>query len=240
MHVKIENFKGFLDDLRAINKIVDEVRIRAEPDGLKIKEIDNANVCVVDYFYPKSNCIEYESDDRVAGINLENLIKLLKLAKKNDKIEIKTQDDSMILTLSNDGAVKGRNFTFPLIELENELPKSDLDFKTEVTMQTEALKTVVEEAETISDAIIFSVTNGVFKVKTENATTKYNTEIEAENKGMNASSRYPIDYLKRFLVNKKDVKDVKLEFNTDYPLRMTFSRADKSVLKYLLAPRVEE
>jgi len=238
MYVKIENFKGFLDDLRAISKIVDEARIRADPDGLKIKEVDNANMCVVDYFYPRTNCIEYESDDRVAGINLENLNKLLKLAKKNDIIEIKTENDSMILTLSNDSTVKGRNFTFSLIEVENKLP-GDLDFKTEVSMRTEALKTVVEEAETISDAIIFSVINGVFKVKTENATTKYSTEIDAESKGANANSKYRINYLKRFLINKKDVEEVKLEFNTDYPLRMTFSRRDKSVLKYLLAPVID-
>jgi DNA polymerase III sliding clamp (beta) subunit (PCNA family) len=52
-------------------------------------------------------------------------------------------------------------------------------------------------------------------------------------------SKYSIEYLKKMIGGSKLSEQVTLEFNKDYPLKLTFKEVDKFLLSFILAPRVE-
>jgi len=68
-------------------------------------------------------------------------------------------------------------------------------------------------------------------IKADTETT-INTETDTK-------SKYSIEYLKKIVAASKTSNKVKIQYNQDYPLNLEYKQIDKYVLRFILAPRVE-
>ena len=126
-------------------------------------------------------------------------------------------------------------------------PIDQLEFKAEVSLKSEILKSGIEDAEIVSDSVVFEATPEVFNLKAEGDITSAKLILDKKNevlKGLKTEetvkSRYPIDYLKKMAKASKIADVVSLKWSSDYPMKMQFTTQDKASLGFVIAPRVQE
>jgi proliferating cell nuclear antigen len=100
MIVRLEDPSLFSKAIDVISELVTEVKIKFSEYGMSITAIDPANVAMVRFKIPKSSFSQFEVDNDVLGINLDNLKKVLRragsltplvLEKKESILEIQIQ-----------------------------------------------------------------------------------------------------------------------------------------------------
>ena len=104
----------------------------------------------------------------------------------------------------------------------------------------------IEDADIVSDSLAMILDEDKFVVEAEGDMNKVNVEIpEGEDTKITSDAsekvraKYSIDYLKKIITASKLTDKVKVQFNTDYPLRLEFVSVDKVQMIFILAPRVE-
>jgi len=107
----------------AISKIIEEASFKINEEGLRLKAMDPSGVALVDFFIPASAFYEFEVPREVTlGVNMEDLAKVLRRAKKGDELVLEFQQAGRIgVYLEGKGS---RRFILPSIELPyQELPE---------------------------------------------------------------------------------------------------------------------
>lgn len=247
---KIPKFKIILaesfylkDSIDILNGIISEATFKIDKDKIEIIELDPANVTMVIWNLLNSACIEYDVKESFKfGLNLVSLATILKNAKKNDIIELTNSEDNNISIWLKGNSI--REYTIPLITLEtkeNKIP--DLQFKTKVKIGSSLFNEQIKEAYTMSDSVMFNITNNLFEIKGTGDISKVSIKnkesddviISTDN---NFESKYSIEYLLKIIKCKKISDEVTLEFGKDYPLKASYKLIDKLSFEWILAPRV--
>ena len=104
-------FSATLKDVNVLKKIIDsiaslvsEVNLEATPNGLTLQAMDSAHVSLVSLKMNESGFEEYRCDQNVTmGVNLNDLSKVLKMVKSDDKLILSHQNngESLIITYEN-------------------------------------------------------------------------------------------------------------------------------------------
>jgi len=244
----LSDVKVFRDSIDAIAQIIDEGVIKFKPEGLEMLAADRAMVVVVD-FKLSANAFENYSCDAPAavGLNLLNLLTILKRAGNADKLSLKLNntDNRLELTLAGEST---RKFAVPLLELNSEdVPNiTQFAFTANAELSTDVLSNGIDDADVIADSLMIELAPGKVKMWAEGDSSK--TELNLESGSVALSSvdakeavkaRYPLEYLKKIMKAGKLAEKATLKMGNDYPMRMDFS-GDKAKIGFVLAPRVSE
>jgi len=238
MLVKLENPVLFARAIEIISDLVMEVRIKVNELGMSIVAIDPANVAMVGFVLPRTAFSQFETDEEVLGVSLDNLKRILKrcgssssliLEKKENMLEIQIQD-----------RIK-RIFTLNLIEIEGEDKEMrELDYSSKVEINSIDLIAAVEDCAIVSDACSFEIKEGKFVIHAKglNSTMSEFSGDEAKIEAESCRSKYSLEYLQKFVKGSKLSDKTILKFAEDHPLRMEI-RTETIELTFILAPRVE-
>jgi len=238
MLLKLENPLLLSKIIDIISELVLEVRIRVNEFGLSITAIDPASVAMIDFKLPKTAFSQFETDEEVLGVNLDNLKKILKrcgsgsiliLEKKENMLNIQIQD-----------RIK-RNFNLNLIEIDSEeKPVPNLEYTSKIELNSVDFIASVEDCLVISDACSFILKDNKFQIEAKaiNSALSEFSGDEASIQGENAKARYSLEYLQKFLKAAKISEKTVLKFSNDCPLRIEF-KPEHMEINFILAPRVE-
>ena len=231
------------DIWQTFSEIVDEANFTLTKDGLQIKTVDNALVCLLDYNIQLNNVeMNKEKIDFIVDIKL--LTKILKLLSSYNSIKLKLDKNS--LWISN----KNTKFRIPLLDdTTHEIPDtSKFEWKTNFIISSDEFKDFIKKAELIGDAIGFEIKDGKLILSCENETMKVETQKEIGLKENVKKVLFPIDYLKKIKLKN----EYRIWIKKDYPMKLEalditydYSKSNpKKILKnrwftMLLAPRIE-
>ena len=153
---------------------------------------------------------------------------ILKMKIEDEDFDVSIRDGRYVLANEN------REYSFLLLD-EAGLPKPKKPiFDTSAVIETDAktLLKAVEKCQLISDYC--TVADG--RMRAEGIDTEVSVVLGKDD-GSKRVSRFPLDYMKK--VSKVMTGKVRLEFDTDYPIRMiwTDGYCDYEVM---LAPRIEQ
>lgn len=235
------------ESMSAIAELIDETELAIGREGVRMIASDRAVVAVVDFFLSRDAFAEYnyENDERV-GINLINFLRILRRALPNDIMKIRIYENKFEIRLIGDSS---RTFVLPIIDVSRqELPPIDrLDFTAHFEISNEILGSGVEDADLITDSIVFTARSDRVALQAESDSAKCELELTPGNSGLKsisapsaARARYSLDYLKKIIKAKKLAETSKISFGTDYPMRLAIEVPGRSQLTFILAPRVEE
>lgn len=245
--VTTDNPDMLKNSIGLIAEILDEGVFKVDSNGLSLLSPDRTMVAVVDFQLLSSAFNEYASDSPAElGVNMSNFVSILKRAKSSDKITLKGGDKNKLEILI-EGSSK-RRFELPLLDVKAEKPPVDqLSFPGKIELESNVLEEGIEDADTVSDSIVFETGVGLLRLWAKGDTSTAQLELKEGDSGLlnlgitgDNKSRYPLDYLKKMIKASKLAKNVSVEFSTDYPLRLTFKDVDKLHLGFVLAPRVSE
>ena len=241
----LEDISTFRDSMATISELIEEGKFKIKKDGIELLAADRAVVSVVDFKFSAKNFKEYHyHSDSSIGVNINNLLQILKRAKSSDTVTIELDENSLALTFK--GRSK-RKFTIPLIEIREEVPAGieKLSFPAKAELNSEVLADGIDDADLVSDSVVIELDKDKFLLKAQGDSSSAELELKSgddckiETKEK-VRARYSIDYLKKMLKARKISDRVQLALNTNYPLKMTFSSGDLITMSFILAPRVEE
>ena len=232
-----KNVSILRDTLESISNLISEGTFKINSNGIGLIAMDPASVAMVIYNLLASSFEDFEVKEEIAiSFNIQQLVLFLKRAGSKDVVTLSTDGTKLKIKIQSEKME--REFTLPLIDLrlsEQKIP--DLDFSTSVEVDASLLREAIKDAAMISDHVKFETRDGKFIVTAEGEGSEMKTEFNgAEGE---ASAKYSIDYLEKMLSLSKLANKAKLQFASDYPLRIDYKETDKFQISFILAPRVD-
>ena len=246
---KLDDIASLRESISAISDLIDECEMKITNEGIELVASDRAVVAVVDFYLSRESFKEYSIDkERKIGINLVNLLQILKRAASDDEMKIRLEDNKLKIILTGSST---RSFTMPLIDVSKEeapdLKKLGAGFSASFSIDSSVLNSGIEDAELITDSVVFTLRKDQLALKAEGDSSSAHLEVPATedvlkiiDMGEPVRSRYSIDYLKKMLKPRKLSETITAQMATDYPLKLEYNVPNKLRLSFILAPRVEE
>jgi len=235
------------DSISTIAELIDEGIFKITKDSISLVAADRAMVAVVDFKILSTAFEKFDADQEQAiGMNIGNLLSVLKRAGAGDKITFNLQDAKLEIVLENSSR---RRFVIPLLDLSQEEipPIEQLEFTAKAELKPEIIESGIADAEVVADSVLFEASLGKFGMRAEGDVSSTHLELEKGNEVLldlkvdgETKARYPLDYLKKMIKAAKIADSVTIEWGQDYPMKLSFKAGDKVSLKMILAPRVME
>ena len=230
-----------------LSKMIDEIRLEFDEEGLRIRAVDPSNVGMVDIRYPRESFDVYEVENHGSvGINLATLMKLLKRAKRGNRFELEADDETVELRLQSGYLLK----RYRLRNLEvvlPALPEGELSLAARIVMLVEPLSKILKDIQVVGEQVTFEYRKDEekFLAYSQEQESRYTMELTRESPAVlemtgdeDARSTYSVDNLVITLQLTKVSESVRLEFSTEAPLRLEFDLPQGGQFVYFLAPYV--
>src|SRR3989344_3823079 len=240
--------KVLRDCIDTVSQIMDEGTIRLRKDGIILTAADRAMVAVVDLKIGSGAFESYVCDaDKDISLNMESLLNVLKRAGPLDKINLKLNEteNRLEVTLAGESI---RNFALPLLELgKEEVPNvTQFQFNASAEVNSDVMCDGIDDATVISDSVMVELSQNQMRMLAEGDSSKVELKVSGGTKSLQnvvteqtVKSRYPLDYLKKFMKAAKIADKFALKMGNDYPLRLDFV-GNNVRMGFVLAPRVSE
>lgn len=240
MQLRLDYPKMFSEIVGIISELVIEVRIKVNKEGMSIIAIDPANVAMVAFRLPAASFSEFEvQGEEVLGVSLEDLKAVLRRIKIGTVL-ILTKEENELKILLKDKVT--REFNLALIEIEGEEKKLPiLEFVSKIEMSSVDFSEVIEDCSVVADSCSFVTEANRFQIKAKGSLNSFKSEFSSDELNIiaeNAQSKYSLEYLQKMVRATKLNDKVKINFSTDYPLKLDFVTPTLE-LSFILAPRVE-
>ena len=244
----LENIELFRTALSCVAELISEGIFKAEKDGISLKVADPTMVTLIDFKFLATEFQKYDLKGTVEiPLNIENLLSFLKRARSDDKVtfELDAESNKFKITLEGNST---RNFTLPLIEIDNaNTPSMNLNFGAKVDRKASVIEDGIGDADIITDTIILSAEKDKFIISAAGDTSKTELILSKDSDDLikldieePVKSKFSLDYLKKIIKASKITDSVSLGIGNDYPLEIIFRKLDKVQISYILAPRVED
>lgn len=247
MKLVLSEPKYLKDSISIISELVTETKLKVNNAGITIISMDPANVAMVVYKLLSSCFSEFDvAEETTLGINLNNLKQILKRVDNSDILTIETDENDSKINITIKGKTT-RRFSIPVIEADDRDQKEpSLEFPVEVTMPGTILASAIDDADIVADSVAFIADKSKLTLSAKGDLNKVEVDIVSDDdvKIQNSSedklqSKYSLEYLKKMISGSKISDEVLVQFNKDYPVKISFVNVDKVSLSFVLAPRVE-
>jgi proliferating cell nuclear antigen len=243
MKLTLAEPKYLKESIAIISELVNDTRIKVGKEGLDLVAMDPANVAMVVFKLLSSSFTEYKVEKEAEiAINLNNFKQILRRANPTDVLTLELQENKLRVQLKSGST---RTFSLPIIDIEEREQKvPELNFPVTVEMNANALTEAIEDADIVAESVSFVADQGKFALQAEGDLNSAAIEMQpSDNTKINAKemikSKYSVEYLKKMIQGSKLADKVTIQFNKDYPLKLTYNTVDRVMLSFILAPRVE-
>jgi len=240
--IHVAHLKTILTSLRAL---VDEARIRVTEDGLTVRAVDSANVAMDDLELEAAAFESFEASPGTLGLNLDRLADPVRLASKDDLVQLFLDPESGKLIVVVDGlrysmaCINSRT-----IRAEPTLPEFDLPAA--VTVDRDTLQRGVKAADLVADhvRIRMEADGDALVIEADGDTDAVTLELDGDDIEIlaagEASTLFSLDYCKKLVQTIPAGTPVTLTLGEDFPLILSYELADgDGTITRMLAPRIE-
>jgi len=224
----------------AISSIVDEVQIQIDSEGIRLDALDRSHITFVHLELKREIFDEYECDEpEKINVDTEELMKVLRRARAEDRLIITSDDANLILTFEGEAT---RQFKIRLIDIEYETPQPpEIRYENEFEVPFSLLKDAIADIDIFSDKITFQVDEEKFIISSKgefgDAMIEY---YHGEKIKEPARSVYSLDKIREMLKADRFSETATINLGNDMPLKLTLKMPeDEGELSFLLAPRLE-
>ena len=240
MLLKLDHPKLFSDIIGIISEMVLEVRIKVDREGMKIIAIDPANVAMISFKLPATAFSELEiENEEILGVSLESLKAVLRRIKSGSILTITKQENELKLLIQDK---INKEFNLALIEIEGEEKEVPiLDFTSKIEMPSLDFAETIEDCSVVADSCSFISEPDKFIITAKGSLNSFKSEFTGDAidiQAQEATSKYSLEYLQKMIKATRITDKIKINFSSDYPLKLEFNTPFIE-LSFILAPRVE-
>ncbi|MEM1644369.1 MAG: hypothetical protein QXL96_00635 [Ignisphaera sp.] len=237
--------------LKELAEFLETVGIRFSPtEGVKLKAMDPSHVMLVDLSIPATAFEEYnvEKEDTLL-IPLDPVAKILRRAKKTDKLMIVSDGSKLTLGLLSKGGVE-RVFTLPLLTGSyEEIPELSIEFETQAKILGPTFAVALSILEEIGDVLkIKAVKEGISLISSSELSEieipftvatgsliDYQPPLSVDE----ITNAYSMDYMSMLTSIAKLAETITIKLGKDMPCEISLELTSGTQLKVYIAPRAE-
>lgn len=223
--------------------------------GLSLQAMDTSHVALVSLILSVEGFESYRCDQNIVlGINIDNLSKVMKLADPSDSITLSAEQDPSTLNIifENPKTQRSTEFALNLITLDIEhlsIPKTE--YSSLITINSNEFSKICKELKSLSESLTIvthqnyvqlsvegTAGSGFIKITANDSDRKEDqTLIEVEEA---VTQQFALNYLNLFNKASSLSSFTKLCLYKDNPLVTEFKIDSLGVLKYYLAPKIDD
>lgn len=231
--------------LSPVSVLVDECKIEISDNGLQIRAVDPANVCMVDVTLEKDGFESFEGQRSVIGVDLERLEDIISMGTSGSTVSLSADSSDQRLNID----VENVDYNLSLIDPDSirdgpDIP--DLDLPAGTTIEGGKVSQGIKAAGMVSDHLMlsFDEDNGAFRIGAEGDTDDVNVEHnESDVESMaaqDAESIYSLEYLQKISKAVGSSREIDLEMDDEKPVKIEYEIAEENGdVVYMLAPRIQ-
>ena len=242
MKLTLQENKYLKEPILVISELVNEATFKIDHDKIELIALDPANVAMVVFKLLSSAFSEYEIEEPLElTVNLDQLKQVLKRINPDDTMTLELNENKLKIELKSKST---RVFNISLLNSEESLKKiPDLKFPLKIETSTLLFDEAIEDMGIVSDALILFAEKDKFGFEALGSLSSAKVEFNNDNVNkiegdVNAKSKYSIEYLKKIIKSSKLADNVVIQFDKDYPLKLSYKILDKMLMEFILAPRV--
>ncbi len=238
--LKSDTLKGLVN---IISTLIDEVKFTITSEGMTLKAVDAAHVAMIEMEIGKGAFESYEAEPTEIGLDLDKVKGVLKLASSGDIIRMEQDDTHGRLVFKIGNITRRMNLVDTASMNDPKVPQ--LSLSTDISLKVDELQKGIRAADTISDHITLKAGSGYFELSCEGDTDSASLRLEGDsllsiNADSDVQSMFPLDYFSNITKAIPAGTAVRVELDSDYPVKLVFALADgQAKVNYLLAPRIE-
>lgn len=223
--------------------------------GLSLQAMDSAHVSLVSLKINDSGFAEYRCDKNITlGINLVELSKILKLAKAEDTLILKAEEDSSSLSINFENQKSGKvaEFQLNLLNLDIQaLGIPDTEYSTYIKMSSNEFVSLCKDFTSLSDSVKIEVQNDIasFSIVGKSGQGKItlkNNNAEKNEDQISIICReevcctYGLQYLNSFAKASSLSEIVTINVSSKFPLMIEYEIEAMGSIKFYLAPKMDD
>ncbi len=245
MKLRIKDAPAFKAAIDAIVNLVEEGQFEVREEGLRFRAMDPSQISMISFFMPKDSFLEYNlSEATKIGVDINQFSSFLSRGKKDEEIEISIEENRLVLKFI--GKKHTRTFKIPLIEAAHGIQKEPpIEFQSYALVKADILKDIMKDVKLISSHVKLQLKENKFIVDVKEDGGEVKVEFESggeEVKELKTETgeraTYPLQYLEDMLKAAPNNEYVKINLETDKPLKLEYTIEGAKIV-YYLAPRIE-
>ena len=246
--VVFPNADYFADLMKAINSIIEEATFNLHPEALSLVAMDPAHIVAVKLHISPSSAEQYECPEPTKfSVNINDLVKALKRAKKTDNLVLELKDNQLYVRLVNLSSNDEREYVLNTLDLpDSNFQLPELSFQASATLDSSMFYNIVDDASNVSDYARIFITPDGFRLVAKGDLGKYEArlerggtvcwEVDTESE---VSASFSLTYLEKIVKAVKNVGEaIRIYLSQNKPVKLDYLGSGVG-LTYLVAPRVE-
>lgn len=224
----------------AISNIIDEVKIKVDSEGMRLSSLDKSHITYVQLNLESELFDEYLCEEpETIEIDAFELMKVLKLAKKDDRLLLGLDDYNLIVILEGDSRSR---FKIKLIEILDDDDRSppELQFPVKLTVESSVIKDMLKKLSSFDST---DTANIKFEVDADYIYATSNKELvdvdikflHGERVTDTVGTSLRISKLENIMRAEKLSKYITMRIGNDMPVSLDFELINGR-LNFLLAP----
>ncbi|MFH2105674.1 MAG: proliferating cell nuclear antigen (pcna) [Candidatus Micrarchaeota archaeon] len=244
MKLVIEDASSLKSAIDSVVNLVEEGLFEIKQDGLHLKAMDPSQISMISFKMPKTAFVEYNLEEETKiGLDITQLSNILSRGKKGEKVELSLEDGRLVIKFIADK--RKRTFKTPLLDVGESLQREPkIEFGNYAVVSGDALKEVLKDAKLVSSHVKLMLTANSFivEVRGDNGEVKAEfekgQEVSEIKSNTSARATFPLQYLEDIVKASSSSSAIKINLETDRPLKVEYSIHGAEVA-YYLAPRIE-
>lgn len=245
MKLVIQDAPALKSAIDSVVCLVEEGQFEVKKDGLYLKAMDPSQISMVSFTMPKEAFVEYSvAEETKIGVDISQLANVLARGKKGERAELSIEEGRLVIRFF--GEKHKRTFKVPLIETGERVQKEPkIEFSNFAMVKADAIKETLKDAKLISSHVRLQVSPEQFivDVRGEGGDVKAEFDKDSEevadiNTKNGARATFPLQYLEDMVRATSSNSVVKVNLETDRPLKLEYGVEGAKVV-YYLAPRIE-
>ena len=239
MKFEVSDVKSFKTIIDGLSVLVDECGFEFGTDRVEVNALDKSHTTFMSVELDKYYFDEYDCESPfLAIVDTQQLNKIMKRCKNDDRLICETDSMNMILTFKGDS---DRTFTLRLIDNEYESPKPPMiDYPITISIPSGLFNDTLGDLKILSDVIKIRVDEDYIRFDGEgqfgDAEIKY---IHGENIREYVESSFSIEKLTEIMKIKDFSETLTLSLGNDIPIHIKSELVTRDArLTFLLAPRI--
>ena len=239
-------FHKIIESLKDLELV--EINMNVTEDGLYIECMNANHTCLISMNLDHTYFMEFKCDnEKVSGINIQVLHKILKASSDQDLIEFYLKDSELDIKVTSTDDIQ--EFSIPLLDIQQEeFGISDDQYKYSVKLSSDDFTRLIQKVSVVEgmDCIISKHKSSIcFESSGDLGKTKLNHSFESSKIISNEDENdirniYSIKHLKKFIKSGHiNNKDIQLDMGDGYPIKLMIDIDENSYLKYYIAPKEE-
>jgi len=236
----LTNNNIFKTAFESIAKIIDEVTLTADSEGIRLRALDRSHITFISMDLEYDLFDDYTCDvPEKMSIDATEFLQILKHGKTNDILQLSVDENNLIIIFEGD-ATRRFNIRFIDSEYETAVPP-EISHPINLKIPSELLKDALNDMNLFSDKILFTVDQDYLKIHTQgtfgDGEVKY---LHGENIRETCQAMFNTEKLSDIMKASKFSKEATLYLGDDMPIKIDFELiTGDGKLSYLLAPRLE-